>query len=189
MKNLRKKTGCLVMAVLLLIMTFVPAMSVTVSAAANIEGSLMSRSPGAIYGIYVPELHSLEIQTGRSVLFPDPYICGLPIFLYTAENTESSRWRSIFSVPCFRSIRIMSEQGIVKKRKSEASGNVGGYESTFQKCRNSDQSRRDIMYENAGCTMIIWDTACWPNAANVDAGIRRRYRDMFQSRNGSSIII
>ena len=32
MKNLRKKTGCLVMAVLLLIMTFVPAMSVTVSA-------------------------------------------------------------------------------------------------------------------------------------------------------------
>ena len=40
MKNLRKKTGCLVMAVLLLIMTFVPAMSVTVSAAANLEGRL-----------------------------------------------------------------------------------------------------------------------------------------------------
>ena len=45
-------------------------------------------------------------------------------------------------------LRIMSEQGIVKKRKSEASGNVGGYESTFQKCRNSDQRRRDIIYEN-----------------------------------------
>ena len=42
MKNLRKKTGCLVMAVLLLIMTFVPAMSVTVSAAANIEGRLIT---------------------------------------------------------------------------------------------------------------------------------------------------
>ena len=42
------------------------------------------------YMEYVPELHSLEIQTGRSVLFPDPYICGLPIFLYTAENTESA---------------------------------------------------------------------------------------------------
>ena len=42
MKNLRKKTGCLVMAVMLLIMTFVPAMSVTVSAAANIEGRLIT---------------------------------------------------------------------------------------------------------------------------------------------------
>ena len=45
MKNLRKKTGCLVMAVLLLIMTFVPAMSVTVSAAANIEGRLITDPP------------------------------------------------------------------------------------------------------------------------------------------------
>ena len=42
MKNLRKKTGCLVMAVMLLIMTFVPAMSVTVSAAANIESRLIT---------------------------------------------------------------------------------------------------------------------------------------------------
>ena len=49
---------------------------------------------------------------------------------------------------------------MLKKRKSEASGNVGGYESTFQKCRNSDQRRRDIIsmkmrvHDNLGYSVL-----------------------------------
>ena len=60
MKNLRKKTGCLVMAVLLLIMTFVPAMSVTVSAAANIEGRLITvRGKTVNSGMKIAEVEKL----------------------------------------------------------------------------------------------------------------------------------
>ena len=79
MKNLRKKTGCLVMAVLLLIMTFVPAMSVTVSAAANIEGRLITVGGKTVNsGMKIAEVEKLF---GKPKLTTPSYWGGICLYV------------------------------------------------------------------------------------------------------------
>ena len=89
MKNLRKKTGCLVMAVLLLIMTFVPAMSVTVSAAANIEGRLITVGGKTVNsGMKIAEVEKLF---GKPKLTTPSYWGGYAYTFYGDKSVSGDR--------------------------------------------------------------------------------------------------